>query len=79
MSDVTAEAMTASRASGAAADARQVPQPGRSRGSARQSTMLSSSRAGEVNRARVLKTLYANNRGTGSVTVKPVPNAVCEP
>ena len=27
----------------------------------------------------LLKTLYANNRGTGSVTVKPVPNAVCEP
>jgi hypothetical protein len=60
MSDVSAEAMTASRASGFAVAAPLIPRPGRTRGSARQSTMLSSSRAGEVNRARVLKTLYAN-------------------
>ena len=60
MSDVSAEAITASRASGLAVASRQGPQPGRTRGSARQSAMLSSSRAGEVNRARVLKTLYAN-------------------
>ncbi len=60
MGDVSAEAMTASRATGFAAAAPRIPQPGRTRGSARQSAMLSSSRAGEVNRARVLKTLYAN-------------------
>src|SRR6476659_3379510 len=60
MGDVPAEATTASRPSGFAAAARQIPPPGPARGSARRSTMLSSSRAGEVNRARVLKTLYAN-------------------
>src|SRR4029079_7043384 len=60
MSDVTADAVTASRTRGVAVDGRQIPPPGRTRGSARQSAMLSSSRAGEVNRARVLKTLYAN-------------------
>jgi hypothetical protein len=60
MSDLPAEAMTASRASSFAVAARQIPRPDGTRGSARQSTMLSSSRAGEVNRARVLKTLYAN-------------------
>ena len=60
MSDDSAEAVKASPAGGFRVDARPIPQPGRTRGSARQSTMLSSSRAGEVNRARVLKTLYAN-------------------
>jgi predicted NBD/HSP70 family sugar kinase len=60
MSDVSADGMTASRAGGVAVADGQIPQPGRTRGSARQSAMLSSSRAGEVNRARVLKTLYAN-------------------
>src|SRR4051812_24308063 len=60
MSDVPAEAVTASGPDGFAVAPRQVRPPARARGSARQASMLSSSRAGEVNRARVLKTLYAN-------------------